>query len=115
MTRAKLRLAVAAVLFLGWIGYLAYLVAVSRHPVILSRPPFLVSNLYVVAKLTGDADKHPDKTIRIQEIIWAADEKDEPAKDADITVKLLDQVDAKQGWEGPDSYILPLMKLKDGY
>src|SRR2546425_12893870 len=106
MTRAKLRLAVAAILFLGWIGYLAYLVLISRHPVILSRPQFLVSNLYVVATLTSDADK-PEKKVHIEEIIWAVTEKDRPTKGEEITVEDLDKTDAKQGWEGPGRYILP--------
>jgi len=58
---AVLRLALTALLFLGWIGYLLYLVLIlpigpHKEPLVLSRPQFLVSDLDVVARvdsLTG--------------------------------------------------------------
>lgn len=60
------RMILAAFLFLGWMGYLAYLVMCRPHtpagllgafegqPLTLSRPQFLVSTLDVVAELSGD-------------------------------------------------------------
>ncbi len=47
----RVRLVLASTFFLAWIGYLAYLVAITRNPVILSRPQFLVADAYVVAQL----------------------------------------------------------------
>jgi hypothetical protein len=61
LTPAVLRLVVTALLFLGWIGYLGYLVLTlptgpHKEPLLLSRPQFLLSELDVVARvdsLTG--------------------------------------------------------------
>ncbi len=53
MKFAVVRLAVAAVLFLGWIGYLGYLAATIRNPVVLSRPQFLVSERDMIATFKG--------------------------------------------------------------
>ena len=46
----RVRLVLSGSLFLAWIGYLAYLVAITRNPVILSRPQFLEANVYVLAE-----------------------------------------------------------------
>ncbi len=56
MKTAAVRLAVAAALFLGWIGYLGYLAATTRNPVVLSRPQFLVSQQDVIATCKGGAN-----------------------------------------------------------
>ena len=53
----RVRLWLAACLFIGWLGYLAYLVVETRHQVVLSRPQFLEAGVYVVARLVGDDDK----------------------------------------------------------
>ena len=53
MKFAAVRLAVAAVLFVGWIGYLGFLVRTTRHPIVLSRPQFLVSQKDVIATYKG--------------------------------------------------------------
>ena len=53
MKFAVVRLAVAAALFLGWIGYLGYLAATIRNPVVLSLPQFTVSERDVIATCKG--------------------------------------------------------------
>ena len=67
--RTRFFLALAA--FLAWIGYLGYLVAITRDPIILSRPQFLPANVYVLAQLTGN--ENPDKTVSFIEVPWSAD------------------------------------------
>ena len=69
MKPAVWRLVVAAVLFLAWIGYLAYLVAFTRNPIILSRPQFLVAEMHVLATRQGD------DAFVIDEVLWPADRK----------------------------------------
>jgi hypothetical protein len=51
MKPSRVRLAVCALLFLGWIGWLVYLSATTTRPVVLSRPQFLAADLYVLAEL----------------------------------------------------------------
>jgi len=41
-------------LFLAWISWLAYLAATTTHPLVLSRPQFLVTDLDVIAEVGGD-------------------------------------------------------------
>jgi hypothetical protein len=58
MKAARVRLALISALFLGWLGYLGYLVAERPDggTVVLSRPQFLVSDLDVVALVKKDSD-----------------------------------------------------------
>src|SRR5262245_50028002 len=51
MKPSRVRLAVCALLFLGWIGWLVYLSATTTRPVVLSRPQLLAADLYVIADL----------------------------------------------------------------
>jgi hypothetical protein len=51
MKPSRVRLAVCALLFLGWISWLVYLSATTTRPVVLSRPQFLAADLYVIADL----------------------------------------------------------------
>jgi hypothetical protein len=111
MLSAKARLAVAAALFLGWLGWLGYLVSQTREPIVLSRPQFLVSNLHVIATLTGSDT--PDTEVTIKEVAWAGSAADIKAGDR-INIPNLKGVGPDQGWRGPGDYILPLMKWKDG-
>jgi len=106
MTSPKLRLALAAGVFVAWIGYLTFLVATTRHPVILSRPQFLTAQLYVTARLTGDADK-PAANITVEETLWAANEKHNLPRGTELQVNL-DDVGPEQGWDGEGVYVLPL-------
>ena len=71
MKPAAWRLVAAAVLFAGWIGYLGYLVAATRNPIVLSRPQFLVSGLDVIATRKGD-----DRFL-VDEVLYPAAKNDE--------------------------------------
>ncbi len=113
MRPSRLRLGIAAALFIAWISFLLYLAMVSRDPVVLSRPQFLVANLHVIAKLSGPSDR-PGAAITIEELVWAADPKDRRLAREAIQVGQLDQCGPEQGWQGEGSYILPLQKLADG-
>lgn len=115
MSRAKLRLAVASGLFLAWIGYLAYLVSITRDPVILSRPQLLTSNLLVIAKIEGDENRPSDRhEALVQEVPWSADPADTSRLvGKTISVIKLEKTDWTNGWQGPGLYILPLTKSND--
>jgi hypothetical protein len=107
------RLAVAAVLFLGWLGWLAYLVVNCHDPVILSRPQFLVADLWVVADLEQQ-DGWPAPEVMIRTVTWSKD-KDSPAgAGLKIVVENLPEAGAQQGWAGPGEYILALSVVKTG-
>ena len=69
MKPAAWRLVVTAVLFLSWVGYLAYLALMTRNPVVLSRPQFLVSELHVLATRDGGDD------FVVNDVLWPPDKK----------------------------------------
>jgi hypothetical protein len=111
MQAARLRLYLAAVLFIAWIGWLGYLAftsgtqPISRiQPIVLSRAQFLVSTLDVIAEIGGDEQTRSDK-VTIKEVHWPASAADE-LKNATIRVTNLSGCD---GWQGPGEYILALV------
>jgi hypothetical protein len=108
MMSPKARLVIAAGLFVAWLGWLVYLVTQTQHPVILSRPQFLVADLYITARLERAEDGKPAAKVTTEETLWAANEKDKLPPGTEIMIANLP--DCEQGWEGPAVYLLPLVK-----
>jgi hypothetical protein len=111
MSSPRARLAVAALFFVGWVGYLIYLAATTTRPVVLSRPQFLAADLYVIAGLERATGKTaaPAETALVREVAWPAGaglKKDEP-----IVVRNLPLCGRDFGWVGPGDYILALTKV----
>src|SRR5262245_54717796 len=96
MRPAVARLALCVVLFLGWLGYLAYLVRLGE-PVVLSRPQFDFSQFVVIAKVSED------KEVTVKEVLYpkAPDVKGRPSEGDKINVANIDFQEA-------GSYLLPL-------
>lgn len=131
MKRAVERLILTAVLFLGWLGYLGYLVMCRPHspggllgafegrPLTLSRPQFLVSSLDVVADVSGDKGK---KAI-VKEVLFP--QSNSPVKAGDeIQVENIDHCrsmpdplakndNPPPDYSGPGLYLLPLQAIDD--
>ena len=89
--RRRVLLALTMVMFLLWIGFLAFLAATTRQPVVLSRPQLLVSNVVLVATLTGGPE-HPQSTVKVQEVLWAGDPPAQPKSGTTIKVNDLERV-----------------------
>jgi hypothetical protein len=103
MTFPRARLAVAASLFVAWLGYLLLLVVGSRHTIVLSRPQFLIANLWVLAEVEDDEGK-PARAVKILEV-FLPKESGLQGK----TIETANLADAgRQGYIGPGKYILPL-------
>jgi hypothetical protein len=113
MVFPRARLTVAALLFLGWIGFLAYLVATTRDPVILSRPQFLVAPLHIVAQVE-EAGGRPAATVLVKEVAYARGEGDAKLAGTQLVVEDLPECGPAQGWKGPGDYILALSLGKAG-
>jgi hypothetical protein len=129
MKLAAERLILTVALFLGWLGYLTYLVICRPHtpdgllgafegrPLTLSRPQFLVSTLDVVADISGEkgekvmvkevlfnkskASVKPDDEIYVENI-----ERCRPLSDP-----LAKETNPPPDYSGPGEYILPLQPL----
>lgn len=124
MRPAAWRLALAALVFAGWIAYLAYLAwtlprAAGDLPLVLSRPQILVSDFDVVATVSS---KEPGK-VTIKQVLYPKSEEGKVGQE--ITVVNIAQcqapkrnVEAEQppgpDWTGPGDYLLPLREAEDG-
>src|SRR5690349_5234573 len=84
MKRRPWLLAVAVGLFVVWIGYLAFLALTTSHPVVLSRPQFLVADLWVI----GEVDDFDRPEVKVVEVVYARPELkgQEPAQGTAIEV-----------------------------
>src|SRR5947209_19777960 len=107
-TRQRLLLLVSALLFFGWIGWLAYEAFTAGKPVVLSRPQFLISTLDVIADVPD-----PSAAVTVKEVAWAAQGKDQWQGKA-LPVTNLEEC-RDHGWQGPGEYILPLVQAEDGF
>jgi hypothetical protein len=111
MIWARLRLALAAMLFAAWIGWLAYLVVSMKsslppgatRPVVLFRPQFLVSSLDVIAEVNEINSDPAEVTVR--EVYWPK-EKEEELVGKKIKVSGLRE--CRDDWVGAEEYILAL-------
>jgi hypothetical protein len=105
MVFPKVRMVVAGILFVSWIGFLAYLASQTRSPIVLSRPQFLVADAVALVKIQDD-DKRTHEIVRFLRAAGDAGQN---------TIAHLDLIGADQGWRGPGEYIVPLTKTKEGY
>ncbi|MFO0968616.1 MAG: hypothetical protein U0793_23920 [Gemmataceae bacterium] len=112
MTYPRLRLAVATILFLGWIGFLAFLVVRTRDPVILSRPQFLKADAVVVVDL-AEKNGVPATEVTLKETLWQAEGKE--AIPTALRLAAVADIGPDQGWRGPGEYIVPLRLGSTGY
>lgn len=127
------RLMVMAALFLGWLGYLGYLVVCRPHTpnglrgafvgraVTLSRPQILVSTLDIVAEVSGDKGEK----VVVKRVLYPKNEKDAPVKVGetiqvdfiDLCHAVPDQVGSNANpppdYNGPGDYLLPLQPAGD--
>ena len=122
---AAIRLMIVVLLFLGWMSYLGYLVAIrpvtsDGVPLVLSRPQFLVSELDIIAEVDSTA---PDAQVVVTTVLY-------PKSNAPVEEKQRLRVDnlaqcrrqpnmeekaedVKPDWTGPGLYLLALQKGPD--
>jgi hypothetical protein len=116
MSRAARRcvFALALAVFCAWLSYLAFLAWTTTHPIVLSRPQFLASQLDVIAELKA-ADGRADADVRVEEVVWPRGADAPQLADKTVRVANLPKVSREDGWDGPGRYILPLVKSDDHY
>jgi hypothetical protein len=115
-------LILTGVLFLAWIGYLAYqAITLPRPNIVLSRPQFLVADLWVVAHIES-----PDDPVTVKECVYAAEGEEKPADGSTLKVGGLadckktvrtskNEIETREEFTGPGDYILPLTRGSGGY
>jgi hypothetical protein len=101
-------LVLSAVLLGGWIAYLLYLALTTRHPVVLSRPQFLVSDTDVTAQV--DSLDGPVTVVKVHHLANPTASLD-PGK----TIAVENLTECQVDWRGPGPYILPLVTIDPGH
>jgi hypothetical protein len=119
-----MRLALAALVLAGWLGWLLYLVLTTgaapqgvlrlmtgtAPQVVLRRPQFLVSNLDVLAKIDLSAVEPSEATI--QRVLWPSDLVDKYQGKKIKVINLAEfKSDQEKNWAG--DYLLPLVRLAE--
>jgi len=108
-TGARIRLALAAIAFLGWLTWLAIAVSQKDRPDRVSRAQLTAADTLVVATLTVDSEGVPQPKVQIRQKWNAAG----PAEGADIEVTNLTVASpVGKPFPGPGDYLLPL--IRDG-
>jgi len=111
MNKGGLRLLFATTMFLGWIGYLAFLVSNTTRgtdgkPIRLSIPQFLVSEIDLEATETA-----PGK-ISVEKVLWVSREDTKPAVGSLLNVPQLDQ--ARGYSQNVKKWLIPLRTRDNG-
>ncbi len=114
MVFPKARLVVSAILFLAWIGFLAFLVFRTRNPVILSRPQLNVADLVVLAEI-AEKDGSPADTVAVQKVVFARAEAVNGLTGSKLVIVGLSEIGRPHGWDGAGLYIVPLSKKNEKY
>lgn len=109
MKSPKVRLILAAALFVLWIGWLVSLIfRTPKDDETLSHAQFLVSKLNVIAEVKEENGK-PSPKVVVEEVSWPAKERQELAGKTIV----VSNIGRCQGFEKPGLYILPLVELAD--
>jgi hypothetical protein len=110
----RTRAAVAAVLFIGWLSFLVYLVTRTEEMVVISRPQVLISDVVVVAAV-ADAAGQPAPKVAVKQVLSFKLPKDARLKGAEVTLSELPEVGPFHGYTGPGEYVLALVHAAEGY
>jgi hypothetical protein len=108
MTFPKARLAVSACLFVAWLVFL-FVVWLRSSPIILSKPQFLIAELYVVVEARDERGK-ADPEVIVEEVLWASDPADEHLVNKTLRLPDLSTCGEKHGYKGAGKYLVPLVK-----
>jgi len=117
MTLARVRLVVAAVLFVGWLAWLGYAVSRKGTVQIVSRAQLTAATHLVVAEVAAGEDGQPLPRVRVVEVLQAPD-GDRPAGELDVEKLPAAATPLPVAGESrtppPGEYLLPLVKTDAG-
>jgi hypothetical protein len=121
------RFLLTVVLFLGWLGFLAYEVQTrpftpNNQPLVLSRPQILTSDLAILANLgspVGDIKPDGSTQVTVEEVLGGKGlQKGEIITILDLhncqPLPIRGQPHAPADWSGPGLYLIPLKRSTKG-
>ncbi len=122
MRSPRVRLVLAALLFLAWTGWLAYQVARTADPIVVSRPQVLAAPVVVEANVTAwgkGLPPEPREKVRVHEILRGQEtlglKQGEPVPaNLELIVTFHNVQNQYRGWKGEGMYFLCLEPAGEG-
>ena len=108
MKKSPVALAIAVLLFVGWLTWLGIKAVRDRHALVVSRAQLAISQYDVEVDLEANPDGSLPQGVRVVRVRWAADDR-KPTQGEEITVV---NIDKTQGYQGQGTYLLPLVRYK---
>lgn len=114
LTFAKIRLAVTALLFLGWVGWLGMQAANHTRPLIVSRSQALTMTDAVVAEVAADEQGKPRTTVKVvTSLVRFADTPDPTGQSITVIDLAEGRLPARYPFT-PGQYLLMLRRTEAG-
>src|SRR5262245_58020814 len=111
MKKSPVALAVAVLLFAGWLTWLGIQALRDRRPTVVSRAQLAVSEYDVEVDLAANPDGSLPMGVKVQRVRWPVASKEPPVGEEIAVVNL----DKTQGYQGPGTYLLPLVRRGKDY
>jgi hypothetical protein len=108
MKAARIRLILAAVAFLAWLGWLAMAVAQKGKTDIVSRAQLTEATMYVVADVAVDAEGLPIANVKVVKSLKAPLEGNPSAIDV---LNIRKATVPGKSFPGPGIYLIPVVTL----
>jgi hypothetical protein len=112
ITFPRTRALVAGVLFVSWIGFLAYLVSITRNTIPLAGPQIQTADVVILADVKDDLGRAASEVL-VKEVLSAA-APGQIVAGAKVTVDDLLFCGRLNGYRGEGSYVIPLKRVDPG-
>lgn len=104
MTWARWRLAVALVLFCGWVAWIGYQAVRQERGPVVSHAQLLRSAIDVIADVEANPDETAKERVKVVEVLWPpTDSQLKPGQDVSVV-----NIPSCDGFIGTGRYLLPL-------
>ncbi len=113
MRDTGIRLALAALLFAAWTGWLIYQTAQSADPVVVSRAQVLVAPIVIEADVGFGKGQGPAGLVEVRQVYRGRELLPNGNPPLKLTIASFNDNGRHRGWHGPDRYILCL-ELRPG-
>jgi hypothetical protein len=109
----RTRALVAGVLFVSWIGFLAYLVSITRDTIPLAGPQIQTADLVILADVEDEKGR-PGQKVRVHETLRVRRPEWPKFKVESVLIEDLPFCGPKQGYQSKGLYVIPLHRLEPG-
>jgi hypothetical protein len=107
MSRARLRLVIAAALFVGWLAWLGYAVSQRNNAPVVSRAQLTAATHLLVAEVSVGEDGLPTPTVKVIEVLRGENvDKAQPIQVMNLPAAM---PPGANGFPGAGTYLIPVI------